>query len=567
MKIVSFSARKYRSINSAYKLPLSQYSVLVGPNNEGKSNILKAIVICLVALSHTEIFRRRYTVGAYRNMEYFDQYDWNRDFPVSLRDKEPNGYSEFILEFELIDKEFSEFYEKVGSKLESNLKIKLSFGKDDAKIEILMKGKGKKLLNANKRTIVNYLQEKILIQYIPSIRPSDTAIAAVERILANELKQLEEKEEYKVVLQNLASLQKPILEQMSRQITKTISGFIPDVKEISLETEKFLSKAISNSCKIFVDDGVKTDLRLKGDGVISLTAISLIRHISELRKGNRHLVLAIEEPESHLHPKAIHGLRNVLNDIASFNQVIISTHSPIMVDKQSVARNIIVNHGKAKPAEKLYDIRKSLGIQMHDNLTNAYIVLLVEGAEDKELIALWLSEQFPIIKHAIENGIVAIDCLLGASHLCYKASFYQNNLSNIHAYLDHDKDGRDAIDIAKKEGMIDESDYTLSTCRGLKNSELEDLIEFSCYENSIKTDFAIDLNCKRFHNNKFKWTERIKDCFMTAGKKWDEQLEKKIKQTVCTIAKSQGLKSLNNHKKNSIDSLALSLQTKLQNLQ
>lgn len=40
MRLVSFSVRRFRSITEAYKLPLGDYSVLVGPNNEGKSNIL-----------------------------------------------------------------------------------------------------------------------------------------------------------------------------------------------------------------------------------------------------------------------------------------------------------------------------------------------------------------------------------------------------------------------------------------------------------------------------------------------------------------------------------------------
>jgi putative ATP-dependent endonuclease of the OLD family len=54
-----------------------------------------------------------------------------------------------------------------------------------------------------------------------------------------------------------------------------------------------------------VDDGTATDLQLKGDGVQSLAAISLIRHVSEERSGERELVLAIEEPEAHLRPRAV----------------------------------------------------------------------------------------------------------------------------------------------------------------------------------------------------------------------------------------------------------------------
>ena len=45
MKLIAFSVRNYRSIVEAYKLLLESHTVLVGPNNEGKSNIVKAIAL------------------------------------------------------------------------------------------------------------------------------------------------------------------------------------------------------------------------------------------------------------------------------------------------------------------------------------------------------------------------------------------------------------------------------------------------------------------------------------------------------------------------------------------
>lgn len=39
MKLVSFSVTNYRSITKAHKISLGQYTVLLGKNNEGKSNI------------------------------------------------------------------------------------------------------------------------------------------------------------------------------------------------------------------------------------------------------------------------------------------------------------------------------------------------------------------------------------------------------------------------------------------------------------------------------------------------------------------------------------------------
>lgn len=47
MQLVAFSVTNYRSITKASKLPFRQKTVLIGPNNEGKSNILRALVTAL----------------------------------------------------------------------------------------------------------------------------------------------------------------------------------------------------------------------------------------------------------------------------------------------------------------------------------------------------------------------------------------------------------------------------------------------------------------------------------------------------------------------------------------
>lgn len=44
MEIRSFRVERFRSINTA-SVDLSDLTVLVGPNNEGKSNILRAMVL------------------------------------------------------------------------------------------------------------------------------------------------------------------------------------------------------------------------------------------------------------------------------------------------------------------------------------------------------------------------------------------------------------------------------------------------------------------------------------------------------------------------------------------
>jgi AAA15 family ATPase/GTPase len=50
MKLVSFSVQNYRSIAKANRIEVGRYTVLVGPNNEGKSNVLRALVTAMDVL-------------------------------------------------------------------------------------------------------------------------------------------------------------------------------------------------------------------------------------------------------------------------------------------------------------------------------------------------------------------------------------------------------------------------------------------------------------------------------------------------------------------------------------
>ncbi len=97
MKLVSFSVDKYRSITKARKLAIKDLTILIGPNNEGKSNILRALVTVLdivATLSKTSIYRGR--LRTFRPFGLIRKaYDWEKDFPVSLQEKYPDGESIF----------------------------------------------------------------------------------------------------------------------------------------------------------------------------------------------------------------------------------------------------------------------------------------------------------------------------------------------------------------------------------------------------------------------------------------------------------------------------------------
>ena len=565
MKLVSFTVKNFRSITDAYKLPLTHFTVLVGPNNEGKSNILRAIGTALTLVSRSEIYTPRRHAVHYRYFsedEEFD-YEWPRDFPIALQQTEPEGKSDFIMEFELDGKELEQFNDLTSSNLATNLKLKLALGKESAALDVVLQGPGKRHLAEHLTKIAQFVAGRIDVQYIPALRPSDLATNVVEYMLSRELGALEKNPQYRSLLKQLEDAQKPILEALGKELTATVRSFVPEVRGVSLETSSELRRAIRRSCVVLVDDGTATPLTMKGDGIKSLTAISLLRHLSQRALGGRALILAIEEPESHLHPRAVHRLREVLLEIASSHQVIITTHSPVLVDRSRPERNIIVQQGRAIAARRLRDVRDALGVELSDNLSSAYLVLLVEGDDDHEILRTWLGALSDKLRNALSSGTLGIDHLAGATNLRYKVGVYKNLLCNVHAFLDNDDTGRTAIEAAIDVRVLDKNEYSQAVCQGMTDSELEDLILEESYSDAIDREFGVKLVPQFMSTSKKKWSERIRDCFQNQGKPWTKSLERDVKSVVAASASSRGLSSLNPHRRGPIDSLGATLESRL----
>jgi len=150
MKLVSFSVTNYRSIVAAHKLPISDTTILIGPNNEGKSNILNALT--------TAIGLIRVHEGGLRGMYNRKLYDWGRDFPISLQESKPNGETIFRVNFLLDTTEITSFRTEVGSSIDGNLpvEIRISHGLEPV-FKVLKRGPGGQALSKKGRIVAQFI--------------------------------------------------------------------------------------------------------------------------------------------------------------------------------------------------------------------------------------------------------------------------------------------------------------------------------------------------------------------------------------------------------------------------
>jgi len=510
MRLVKFSVTNFRSITSAHKIPIAETTVLIGCNNEGKSNILKALSFAMNALQDHALREKRRGILIRRPYYKGDDnhYFWQRDFPITLQTRKSVKQTIFKLEFLLTEEEIYEFKEQIKSNLNGTLPIEIRIGEDNRPIiKVSKTGRGAKTLNAKSAKIADFVAKRIFFNYIPVIRTDKEALVVISQMLGQELRILEDHPEYKKAIQVINDLQKPILKNLSERIKESLSEFLPNIKDVNIDISASHRRiALRRDFEVIINDGTPTNIEFKGDGVKSLAALGLLK--------NRNIttgisIIAIEEPESHLHPAAIHQLNEIVCSLSDKNQVIITTHNPLFVDRINIKSNVIIEKGKASSAKNIRQIRELLGIKASDNLMNANYTLVVEGDEDKIALLSILSSLSKKISKSIKSNFFAIEPIGGAGNLSYKLSLLRNSLCIYHVLLDHDEAGRKAFDIAKEDKLIDIKNCTFTNCLGMPNSEFEDCIDPKVYKDEILRKYGVDINSPKFRGNQ-KWSQREK---------------------------------------------------------
>jgi putative ATP-dependent endonuclease of OLD family len=560
MKLTTFSVTKFRSIESAHKIEFSDVTVLIGKNNEGKSNFLKALQVAMKLLqTHAGIDteRRRSTISE-RNV-----YQWHRDFPIQLQHKKSKTATVFKLEFLINEEERKEFKTLIGSTLNEVLPIEVSIGKEhELEIRLLKPGKGTQSLTKKSKLIAKFIVDKIHFNYIPAVRTESESIDLVSDMVSSELRILEQDPKYKSALATIADLQKPVLDGLAKKLEIPLKEFLPSIKSVQIQiTDLSRRYALRRDVDIVVDDGTATSIEHKGDGVKSLAALGLLKNVHTSSEAS---ILAIEEPESHLHPSAINQVYDIIRAISAKSQVILTTHNPLFVDRRNISSNIIIADGDARPAKSISSIRDLLGVRASDNLTNANYVLLVEGIEDAKALHALLPVLSVKIGKALKNNLLVIEPIGGANKLSYHLQLLKSQLCLTHSLLDNDEAGVKAFESAENLQLISNATCTFIKCAGMPKSEFEDVIKPAVYRDALLNEFGVDVLTAAF-KGKDKWSDRLSRLFDTNGKMFRNSEQSKAKFLVAEEIIKDPANALINEKRTSIDALVASIEKMIEN--
>lgn len=532
MKLTYFTVSNYRSITNAYKLDLKDTTILIGKNNEGKSNLINALNLAVEIIHYVAVTQKK-TIPP-------RSYTWSYDFPLQLQynKKVRKKSTDFRLDFLLDTDEIHAFRDLIGTTINGELSVFISIKLDGPlSFTIPKRGKNATALSQKYAIVAKFIYENIDIQYIPAIRSESDAYNVINTIVESEFLATTD-EKYKAAEEYIAQYQRQKLKELSDRIKAPLSKFMPKIKSIDISIEDRIRRRsflYGKSVEVEMDDGAKTRLSQKGDGVKSLTAMAIL---SQIEAKNR--VIIVDEPENHLHPDAIRYLRQVLYSLAAQNQIIISTHNPIFVNRTNVQSNIIVDRNEARPAQRIDEVRNLLGVMMSDNLVYSDYVIVVEGLTDRMIITYAL-ENDEVLSPLLKNSYITVRAIGGTNNLQAELYGLERHMCNYIVVLDNDEAGKCKANECKEKLKIENNRFLYFILPGMRESELEDLVDTSIYQNMLLDSYQIDINNGQFRNKSKKWSSRISEIAALSGRILDSRNIDEMKTKISALAIQGGL--------------------------
>jgi putative ATP-dependent endonuclease of OLD family len=410
LTLKNIHVKGFRSLTDI-NLPLQNLSVFIGKNNAGKSNILLAIKLLLEAS----------TKDVADNDFYKNEMEQAELIEI---------IGEFIVPPEYLDLCEAKHKPKIQNCIVDDvLTVRRLITKVDSKpkaqpLELKQPESGEyNIPTGIDAAFKQLLPEVIFIEAFkdPSEESKTKGTAALGKILKQIVEQVSdkinddvmaaisvaEKKFNRIILDGEESDDRP--DELKR-VEGRIKSHIQDVFSGSDVRLKFnlpnVSDLISTATVELKDRGPWTAPDGKGQGFQRILYVALLQTLAdELRDDtvavNRPFILLYEEPEAFLHPALQREVGNIIESISKTNQVIVASHSPILVNPSRLENVVIVRQELAPNPHKTnfhipdsslfeHDDDRSMISLLKLNNSSEFLfsdfILIVEGVSDRLLV-------------------------------------------------------------------------------------------------------------------------------------------------------------------------------------
>ncbi len=262
--------------------------------------------------------------------------------------------------------------------------------------------------------------------------------------------------------------------------------------------------------------------------------ISLLLTLSSQYKGGvlKNKIILLDEPESHLHPSGVHFMRDEILKIGKDNHVFVATHSPSMVDLNSIGRHWIVKKNKMQTSILIDDVsefdeeilRVAFGINMLNELLPKNLVF-VEGDHDKRLLEHAFNFNFD--KH--KKTKIMVLSAGGASKLYPIAALLNQKSTSAFILCDSDNEGISCISQITQRLKPNFSERNALHLRNLEPT----LPKKATIEDTLPRDFVLEFfDQKGYSTNDHNKDAPILSCMYSSNRnlKNDDVKQKQLKR-------------------------------------
>ena len=418
MKISKIHIENYRSIRVLDFAP-HNYCALIGENNAGKSNVLKAINL---ALGETWPSDRTFSE------EDFNDYDTSKDIVIQVFFDEviEEWRNNCKCEVSGIELRAKAYKRRVGTKPAGTITTNFAcINKSGSVCQYPASAykKGEKYTGQfYELKVTKEIREKIPFIYVDVMRDysrqdpsnrwsilrrlfSDINLslasdkATVEVDTPNGREKLSRKQAFELKIREAYSFlqtdQFNEIEEKIRENSLEQMGIDSKDGDISIRFDTYDPMNVFKNLQLYVDQmGISTTADMVGAGLQSAIVIAIFRTYEEIKKEGA--IFAIEEPEVYLHPQKQRYFSNILSRLSENNQVFITTHSPTFVHLCEPENVCLIRRNSSegttaklcKSEEIITSEKEALKIENYfDNQRNEMFfakgVILVEGATEK----------------------------------------------------------------------------------------------------------------------------------------------------------------------------------------
>lgn len=464
MKLVRLDVKSYRSFVEGIDVSLvTGMNSFVGPNNCGKSNLVRALKLALDPA---------YDFDALRDVPGQLLYAYPRTtltFKIEGRSSSEKTLLKYLREYE--ESVVGDGKPTYAGANELRLVVTYRGNQATGLVRqeyFAAKGVGDRRGDAK-------LNERALKQFRKLVRfVSVESGQSIEMLLVGQFREIlhsvlreelgtayGESEEARIAYEQ--HLQDGLLAPMREKILNLSQRLFPEVKGVALiPSVTSLEETLSN-IRIRLEDSVMTDLASKGTGIAGGVLIALLRYLSDASK--QSLVFALEEPEAFLHPAAQQALRDDLEQLAERDDVtlLVTSHSPYIVSRSPNAQVVALEKGIGDGVSRVVgsavgnaghaDVLSGLFVdtvvpelldRYHSVPPECALLLVVEGETDKQFIELAASA----LGRGNELKAVTIVACKGAHSAVAQAILLRAEAKQeVIALFDSDGEGRSARDL------------------------------------------------------------------------------------------------------------------------